>query len=81
VSPVAVPLPHPTCPLCGGPNRCAPAVSGSFAGPCWCSAPGVTIPPRILARIAPEQRGLACICARCAGIGTGDTDIGTDGAA
>jgi hypothetical protein len=60
-------LPRPAlgCPLCGGPNGCAPAASGGFDTPCWCN--GVVVDPAALERVPPEQRGRACICARCAG--------------
>lgn len=63
-SPAAVPLANPACPLCGGPNSCAPARSGSFAEACWCES--VAIAPDTLARIAPGLRGTACLCAACA---------------
>jgi hypothetical protein len=64
----AAPLPATGCPLCGGPNGCAPAVSGSFDSPCWCTA--VRIPPEVLARVPTAQRGMACICRTCAEAGT-----------
>jgi Cysteine-rich CWC len=63
--PVA-PLPATGCPLCGGPNGCAPAVSGSFDSPCWCTT--VRIPAEVLARVPVAQRGLACICRACASL-------------
>ncbi|WP_310461318.1 cysteine-rich CWC family protein [Sphaerotilus sp.] len=66
--PVA-PLPATGCPLCGGPNGCAPALSGSFDSPCWCTT--VQIPSELLARVPAAQRGLACICRRCAEAGAG----------
>lgn len=58
------PKPNLICPLCGGPNDCAPARSGSFETACWCR--NVTIDPDILARVPEAQRNEACICARCA---------------
>lgn len=58
------PKPNPVCPLCGGPNECAPARSGSFDTPCWCRT--ATIEPSIIARVPAAQRNEACICARCA---------------
>jgi len=61
---VTKPLPATGCPLCGGPNGCVPAVSGSFDGPCWCTS--VRIPAEVLARIPAAQRGLACVCRTCA---------------
>lgn len=59
--------PHPEtrCPLCHGDNGCAPAASGSFETPCWCT--GLRIDPHVLARIPAEARGVACLCRRCAG--------------
>ena len=58
-------LPNRECPLCGGPNACAPAQTGSLATPCWCR--DVTIAPAALERVPQEQRQRACICAACAG--------------
>lgn len=58
------PIPALACPLCGGPNACAAAASGSFDTPCWCR--DVTFPPDLIARVPVEQRGQACICQRCA---------------
>ncbi|WP_416384877.1 cysteine-rich CWC family protein [Uliginosibacterium silvisoli] len=52
------------CPLCGGPNGCAVAQSGSFDVPCWCREQ--KIDPAVLARIPAAQRNLSCICERCA---------------
>jgi hypothetical protein len=60
-----VPLPATTCPLCSGPNGCAPAACGRFDVDCWCST--ARIPADVLARIPAEQRLRACVCARCAG--------------
>lgn len=58
--------PNAICPLCGGPNACAPARSGDLATPCWCR--DVTIAAAVLARVPAAQRGEACICPRCAGV-------------
>lgn len=58
------PLPNTTCPLCGGPNGCAPAAGGSFDMPCWCV--DVTIDPAALARVPEDKRGRACLCRACA---------------
>ncbi len=55
------------CPLCGQPNGCAQEqarASGQAQPPCWCTT--VTFAPELLARVPPEARGLACICAACA---------------
>lgn len=62
--PPSVPLSATTCPLCGGPNACAPAACGRFDVDCWCSR--ARIPAEVLARIPAEQRMKACVCARCA---------------
>jgi hypothetical protein len=58
--------PNHTCPLCNGPNACAPARSGSLDTPCWCTQR--VIDRSVLARIPDAQRGQACVCAAC---GTG----------
>ncbi|MEX8518918.1 MAG: cysteine-rich CWC family protein [Leptothrix sp. (in: b-proteobacteria)] len=60
----AQPLAAHRCPLCGGPNGCAPAQAGRFDVACWCTT--TRIPAEVLARIPAEQRGLACVCQRCA---------------
>ncbi len=62
----AQPLPNPelTCPLCAGPNACAPAASGSFDTPCWCT--GVEVDPCALERVPAQQLRRACLCPRCA---------------
>ena len=52
------------CPLCGGPNDCAPARSGCLDTPCWCEA--VIVDAATIARIPAAARGEACICRRCA---------------
>ena len=61
------PLPHLVCPLCGGPNDCRAAQTGSFEQRCWCA--DVAIDADALARIPAVERNLACLCRRCA---TGD---------
>ncbi len=63
-----IPLPNHQCPLCGGPNGCAPAACGRFDVTCWCT--DLPIPPATLARVPESQRGLACLCAACAGAAT-----------
>lgn len=70
------PLPATDCPLCGGPNGCAPAVSGSFDSPCWCTT--VQIPAEVLARVPAAQRGQACICRACAEAGARQTQADAD---
>lgn len=67
------PLPACRCPLCGEPNGCAPAASGTFDSPCWCTT--VQIPAAVLARLPAAQRGRACICRTCAEAGAA---TGTD---
>jgi hypothetical protein len=57
-------LPAHRCPLCGGPNACAPAASGDLSTPCWCRH--ATFSSELLEQIPPDQRGLACVCAACA---------------
>ncbi|GAC1606327.1 MAG: hypothetical protein NVS3B2_13680 [Ramlibacter sp.] len=62
-----LPLDPSRCPVCGQPNQCAmetQKATGLAQLPCWCTH--VDISRELLARIAPEQQGLACICARCA---------------
>lgn len=60
------PRPEPDCPVCGEPNGCAPAGCGSFEVDCWCSR--VKIDAAALARVPAQQRGLACLCPRCAAV-------------
>lgn len=61
----AKPFAEPRCPLCGGPNGCTPAATGSFGGePCWCRE--VSFSAEVLARVPPALRGKACLCRRCA---------------
>ncbi|MBO9651462.1 MAG: cysteine-rich CWC family protein [Variovorax sp.] len=59
------------CPLCGEANRCAMEVereTGQKQPPCWCMSTEFSFSPELLARVPPEKRGLACICARCAAL-------------
>lgn len=60
----ATPAANHQCPLCGGPNACAPAQCGRYDVACWCTS--ARFPPELLARVPEAQRGLACICAGCA---------------
>jgi hypothetical protein len=62
--PTRVPLPASRCPLCGGPNGCAPAASGTFDTRCWCV--DVQIAPEVLARLPDAARDAACLCRACA---------------
>ena len=58
------PLPAFDCPLCGGPNGCAPAASGSFDVGCWCK--DVVFSKDALARVPEAARNKACLCRHCA---------------
>lgn len=62
--PATTPLPNAICPLCGGANQCAPARVGTYEVDCWCRTTPVSA--AALARIAPDRRGMACLCPRCA---------------
>jgi hypothetical protein len=59
----ATPLPHRRCPRCGGPNDCAPAATGRFDVPCWCTQ--VRVDPALIAALPADARGCACLCRRC----------------
>ncbi len=72
ITPPAAPISAHECPICGGPNRCAAAASGSFDTPCWCRE--ATFSPDLLARVPEAQRGQACICRACAARDTGAVD-------
>lgn len=65
--------PNHTCPLCDGPNACAPAASGTLDTPCWCRE--VVVTPETLARVPEPLRGEACICARCADAPAGPAPV------
>lgn len=52
------------CPLCGRPNDCQPAATGSHATPCWCQS--VAMAPERLAAIPEAKRRVACLCRQCA---------------
>jgi hypothetical protein len=55
------------CPLCGAANVCAMEIAretGIAQPPCWCMSASFT--EALLARVAADARGLACICANCA---------------
>ena len=62
-APISVPIPASECPLCGGPNACGPAGSGSFDVPCWCTT--TAIPTGLIDSVPEDARGKACICAAC----------------
>lgn len=63
-TPPAQPLPANRCPLCGGPNGCVPAATGTFDAPCWCR--DVTFPASLLAQVPSAEVGRACLCRKCA---------------
>jgi Cysteine-rich CWC len=56
------------CPLCGHVNQCAMEIERESGikqtEQCWCTA--VKFDADLLARVPPEKRNLACICAACA---------------
>ncbi|MFO1319107.1 MAG: cysteine-rich CWC family protein [Burkholderiales bacterium] len=58
------PLSNDRCPLCGGPNGCVPAATGSFEQPCWCTT--IRVDPAVLRRIPEARRNVACLCRACA---------------
>lgn len=60
----ATPLSNRTCPVCGGPNGCRPAETGTFEGECWCAT--MKISPEALGAVPAEIKGKACLCERCA---------------
>jgi hypothetical protein len=55
------------CPLCGQINQCIMEIERETGikqtEPCWCTA--VKFDADLLARVPPEKRNLACICAAC----------------
>ncbi|MEO8038869.1 MAG: cysteine-rich CWC family protein [Betaproteobacteria bacterium] len=70
-APAGRPASEPVCPLCGRPNRCAPAQSGTFQTPCWCRE--ATFSAGLLARVPQRQRNIACICRACLEAATATT--------
>jgi hypothetical protein len=66
-----LPLIDPSiCPVCGQPNQCAMELqqaTGLEQQACWCTH--VDFSRELLGKIAPELRGLTCICPGCAGAG------------
>jgi hypothetical protein len=52
------------CPACGQSNRCALADPRTADQPCWCFS--LTIDPEVIAALPAAQRGVACLCQRCA---------------
>jgi hypothetical protein len=69
------PLPNHACPVCGGPNGCAPAQGGDFDVRCWCM--DVVPSADALAAVPADQVDRACLCRRClAGGSSHDRDVG-----
>ncbi|MDE2402232.1 MAG: cysteine-rich CWC family protein [Burkholderiales bacterium] len=68
-------LPHATCPLCGGPNECAPAACGTLDTPCWCTK--AVFNAALLDTLPADQRGRSCICARCAAAASAPATAGS----
>ncbi len=67
MNPTPIALDATRCPLCGEANRCAMEIereTGQAQPGCWCMT--ADFDAALLARLPPERRGLACICARCA---------------
>jgi Cysteine-rich CWC len=51
------------CSLCGQPNRCA-MTEGQSVSACWCAS--IRLTEDMLEAVPTEDRGVRCICARCA---------------
>lgn len=62
-----------TCPLCGGPNRCAMAAQEPPER-CWCV--DATISAGTLAAIPADSVGRRCVCPNCAAGKGGAADAG-----
>lgn len=52
------------CPACGQSNGCALADPQTADQACWCFS--LTIDPEVIAALPAAQRGIACLCQRCA---------------
>jgi hypothetical protein len=53
-------LQAPLCRICGKPNECAVSAANSLETECWCQKVGFT--EALLAAVAKELKGWACIC-------------------
>lgn len=53
------------CPLCHQTNACLHVSCTNTAQACWCHDPKISFPEGLLAKLAAEQRGQACICHKC----------------
>lgn len=61
------PIDTACCPLCGAVNGCLEekaSCTRAIGEVCWCMSTDIS--DSTLRRIAPEARGRACICQRCA---------------
>lgn len=52
------------CPACGQSNRCVLADPRTADQACWCFS--LSIDPAVIAALPAAQRGVACLCPRCA---------------
>lgn len=52
------------CPLCGGANQCAPAMTGRLDIECWCTK--AFIGAEVLEQVPEHLLNKACLCPRCA---------------
>ncbi len=62
-----------TCPLCGGPTECGVEAGKST---CWCF--DMSMPPDVLEQVPADQRGVACICQKCAAQAKPVSDLASD---
>ncbi|WP_188981579.1 cysteine-rich CWC family protein [Pseudomonas matsuisoli] len=54
------------CPVCGALNQCGLVAEARVAGECWCFQ--TSIAPAALDRLPADERDVACLCPRCAGL-------------
>ncbi len=54
------------CPLCERDNACVNLTSADVDKSCWCNDPSLTFPKELLAQVAEQLKGKACICKACA---------------
>ena len=52
------------CPICGTPNECSAALTGSFSELYWFSS--IQFSSHVLALVPDSKRDKACICRACA---------------
>ena len=58
------PLQEMQCAVCGMPNECSAALTGTFNEPCWCAS--MQISSNVLVLVLESKRGKACVCKACA---------------